>query len=442
MSDAMRYAAVWLLSVIPVTLVFYLIFKPVASTRKNSYLALSYTLLLAIETIVVFACFFSGFLPHSWLGLKKATYLYWIPFLLPVGVFLSPYFYQGIFTIGLLGMSVFAVHTLLMNIFLLFLPLAALVQHILLYFLLYSLVYVCLTPFLLLFFRKIFLDYHLIDHLDFWKYFAWIPLLLTLYSIFLSYKDFPLGRFYLLPRFTQLLSALVIGATLYLGLRQVKRQLDLQQENNVLLAHMEMLSDYSQMLQSSQERMRIFRHDTRHQLLILNSLLAQKDAPAALSFLHNLEHNLTSLRIWQGHLSPYLKKTLWPLLKKARQQHIALATDIDLPHLSRPFEAELALLLLALWQAAEQALAAVPAADRSLIFIAHQTDTAVILFIRNRHAADLQLDEKGLPLTAPYQEAVPPLLRFCQHYQAVYKYTSDAAWINIHLRIPYTGGEK
>lgn len=436
---AVSYSLTWLLAEIPVSIVFYFIFEPVGTPRKNKIIAIYYTFLLLIETVIAFACFDSGFLPYSWLSMKKLCYVYWLPFLLPACTLLRPYLFQTIFTLGLLGMSVFAVHTLLINVILLFLPSSLLIANILFYFLVYTFVYTCLMPLLLFFFRKIFLEYHLIEQLEFWKYFAWIPLLLMLYSILLSYRDLPLGRLYLLPRSMQLLSALVIALTLYLGLLQVKKRLALQHENNALLAHIEMFTDYAHMLQNSQERMRIFRHDTRHQLLILNSLLAQKDGPAALSFLHNLEQDLTSLHIWQGRISPHLQKELHPLKQKIQQASVSLALDIDLPYLSPDFEQELADILSLMLQAALIALKPIPPTQRSLTFIAHQTNTAVILFICNRHNQDLVLDKNGFPITEPYVKAVPALTSFCQRHQAVYKYNSNREWIDIHLRIPYKG---
>lgn len=438
---AASFAITWLLAEIPITIVLYFVFEPMGTPRKNKIISIYYAFLLLIETALVFTGFYCGYLPYSWLSMKKPSYIYWLPFLLPAFTFLRPYVFQIIFTIGLLGMSVFAVHTLLMNALLLFLPLSMLQQHILLYFLVYTFVYTCLIPLLLYFFRKIFLEYQLMDKLEFWKYFAWLPLLLMLYSIFLSYRDIPLGHLYLLPRLTQLLSAAVIAFALYFGLIQVKKRMAIQQENHALLTHMEMFTDYAHMLQNSQERMRIFRHDTRHQLLILNSLLAQKNGVSALEFLHSLEQDLTTLRIWQGQTSPYLKKQLYPLWKEAHQYEVSLAIDIDLPSLSSTFEKDLAVILKALLNSAGTALKSLPQPDRSLIFIAHQTDSAVILFIRNRHDANLVLDEKGFPTKEPYVQAVPPLKDFCQRYQAVYNYSKNHEWINVHLRIPYKGGE-
>lgn len=442
MSFSFIYASVWLLNSIPPTIVLYHIFAPISSYEVNHHCQRAYFYILAGEFLLFTALFQLGVFDYNWQGLKRVMFLYWPAFLVAGYRWLKPYFYQYIFSIGLIGMLLFAMHTILINVYMLTVGSTFLLENVLLYFCSSSLVSLWLIPVILRLFRFIFYENCLLKQLNFWRYFCWIPLCFTIYSISLSQTNLPLGHLYWKPRFLQIIAIVFIILTLYLSVKQVQKTLKLKTQIQNSMAYIEILSDYTQMLQGSQQRMRILRHDTRHQLLLLSSLLQQHDVDSALVLLHHFRQDLQEIGIWQEQCSDICREQLHPIWQQLQQQNVALSMDINLPHLPGNLEQDLLALIKALLQATASALQKIPAeVQPALTFIAHQTDTAVLIALRSNCPFFVHFDQYNLPLDTSYAEVTTPLQKLNSKYQANYQFQQEPGFLNFHLRIAYSTEE-
>lgn len=126
-----------------------------------------------------------------------------IPCLLIGLLFVPSYRLQYIFVLGMQGLFVVAVLTLVMNVELLFVSRDEFFQYIDEYLLAYTLSYALLIPVLLKFFHTVITPNRMVDMLAFWKYMAAIPVLALLYSIILAHTNEPVAREYLVPRMLQ-----------------------------------------------------------------------------------------------------------------------------------------------------------------------------------------------------------------------------------------------
>lgn len=441
MALSFTYSLVWLLNAIAPTIILYRIFVPVSSTAANQRCQRSYILVLLLEAIFFAGLFYSGIFNYNWQGMKRLLFIYWIPFFFCGYRLFKPYFYQYIFSMGIIGMLMFAMHTILINLCLLFVSPAVLIQHVLRYFAISGLLSLCLMPLVLRLFHLLFYQAPLLKRLEFWRYFCWLPGCFTLYSISLSQANLPLGHLYLQPRLLQIFAIIIIALTLYLSVKQVQKTLQYRTQIQNSLAYIDILSDYTQMLQGTQQRMRILRHDSRHQLLLLASLLQQGDADSALILLEHFRRDIQDFGIWQEHCSAACKKELQPIWQKFKQQGVVLSMDINLPHLSQHLERDLLPIIKSLLQATEQTLKAAPKEQRSLIFIAHQTNSAVLVSLRNNSPTFLHFDQHNLPTDAVYAEVTSLLQAFSQRYQATYQYNQEPGFISFHLRISHHAKE-
>ena len=117
---------------------------------------------------------------------------YWIPYFLAFFLISRPYAYQNLFVAGMQGIYTTTIHSLLISLILLFIPRSAFFAYLSIYLILYTALYILFSPLLLTFFKHIFLKYHSLPLLSFWKYCAFLPILLSLYTGFLSLEDSPL----------------------------------------------------------------------------------------------------------------------------------------------------------------------------------------------------------------------------------------------------------
>ena len=130
--------------------------------------------------------------------------------------------------------------------------------------------------------------------LAFWKYAAWIPILISTYSAVLALRPGPLPEDNMISRVFQALSGIFMAVIMYTGTRQMSHQVHTQQKSHLLGAQMEALSDYTGLLQEMQKRMSSFRHDSRHQLRLLSGLPSRGDAtPQGVYYIKYCQRNAT-----------------------------------------------------------------------------------------------------------------------------------------------------
>ena len=333
-----------------------------------------------------------------------------------------------------------AVLTLVMNVELLFVSRDEFFQYIDEYLLAYTLSYALLIPVLLKFFHTVITTNRMVDMLAFWKYMAAIPVLALLYSIILAHTNEPVAREYLVPRMLQAFFGICIAITMYLSTRKMSAAIDVKRENAALMTQMEMFANYTRMLQASQKRLSIYRHDTRHQLRLLSSLIQEKNSADSLAFLETLKEELAHTQPYHWGENACMKKALQPLVEEARDEGIHVMADLSLaPEL--PFEQELGEAAALLTEAAMAESRQQDKETRAVIVIARQTDTAVMLVIGNRQTEPVEMDEEGRPRNGGYARAFLSLAPFMTRHQADSRYTCEEGWMIVNLRIPWKKGD-
>ena len=380
-----------LLALLPSIFVQYRVFVPLLAPCESRRLAKAFILTYAAIVLCVVFVFSQGIVGVAWISFKDTISLHAIPYLLLGLLYVPAYRLQYVFVLGMQGLCIVALLTFIMNLDLLIIPSSQFFYYIVPFLLAYMLSYIMLVPLLLKFFRSLFITYHMVDMLSFWKYAAWLPVSLILYSAVLAHTNEPMSRDYLIPRILQAVSGICIAVTLYLGTRKMHYAIELKRENATLLTQMEMFADYTKMLQSSQRRMSIYRHDTRHQLRLLSKLIQEKDDTASLALLETLTQELA----------------------QAAARLVGAAITVSL---------------------------AQDKTRSSITVIARQTNTTVMLLVGHRQTAPVTMDAEGRPQDGPYAEVIPVLRQFMMRYQGVGQYTCKKGWIVANLRIPCKGG--
>lgn len=436
MSAVVLTTACFLLSILPPTCIQYLTFRPILQEPQKTRIRHSYLVIYLIEIVLFMAIFHFGWLEFRFLSYKKLLMSYWIPYFLVFSFLARSYAYQNLFVAGMQGICTTTIHALSMNLVLLFVPRSAFFTYLPVHLVLYTALYVLFSPLLLAFFDRIFLKYRSLPLLAFWKYCAWLPILLSMYSGFLSLKDGPLAHDYFLPRIFHALSGIFIALIIYMGTKLIAQQVDLQRRNHLLAAQMEALSNYTSLLQDAQKRMSIFRHDSRHQLLLLSELIHQGDDKAALSFLKTIDTELTQTQLQQWTKNKAINTAITPGLEALKQAGVNLMTDLPFP-VSLPFEIALGDLLSKALKNSEQVLLSLPASQRLLILGATPIHAGWLVFIKHQVSSDIPDGKSDLLQEEPYSQFVPELNTFSQAYDATFRYDLHEHLASLYLTIPY-----
>ena len=331
MSAIILTTACFLLSILPPTCIQYLAFRQILQEPQRTRVRRSYLIIFLIEIVLFMAIFQFGWLEFRFLSYKKLLMAYWIPYVLAFSLISRPYAYQNLFVAGMQGIYTTTIHALSMNLVLLFIPRSAFFTYLPIHLVLYTALYVLFSPLLLVFFDRIFLKYRSLPLLAFWKYCAWLPILLSMYSVFLSLEDGPLAHDYFLTRIFHALSGIFITLIMYMGTKLIAQQVDLQRRNHLLATQMDALSNYASLLQDAQKRMSIFRHDSRHQLRLLSELIGQDDDKATLAFLKTIDTELsqTLLQLWTKNQA--INTAITPGLERLKQDGVSIMADLPFP---------------------------------------------------------------------------------------------------------------
>ena len=428
--------ACFLLSILPPTCIQYLAFRLILQEPQKTRVRHSYLVIYVIEIVLFMAIFQFGWLEFRFLSYKKLLMAYWIPYFLVFSFLARPYAYQNIFVAGMQGICTTTFHVLAMNLVLLFVPRSDFFTYLPIHLVLYTALYVLFSPLLLTFFDRLFLKYRSLPLLAFWKYCAWLPILLSMYSGFLSLKDGPLSQDYLLPRIFHASSGIFIALIIYMGTKLIAQQVDLQRRNHLLAAQMNALSNYTSLLQDAQKRMSIFRHDSRHQLLLLSELIHQGDDKAALSFLKTIDTELTQTQLQQWTKNQAINTAITPELETLKQDGVNIMADLPFP-VSLPFEIALGDLLAKALKSSEQVLQSLPKDQRLLIIGTSPIHGGLLVFIKHAVSPDIPDDKNDLLQEEPYSQFVPELNTFSQAYDATFRYDLHEHLASLYLTIPY-----
>lgn len=437
MSAIVLTTASFLLSILPPTCIQYLAFRPILQEPQKSRVWRSYAAIFVAEIVLFLAFFQTGWLEFRFLSYKKLLLSYWIPYFLAFSLISRPYAYQNLFVVGMQGIYTTTIHAVLMNLTLLVIPRSAFFAHLPIYLILYTALYVLFSPLLLIFFDRIFLKYRSLPLLAFWKYAAWLPILLSMYTGALSLKDGPLAHEYLIPRVFHILAGLFIAIIIYKGMKLIAHQVDLQRKNHLLAAQMDALSNYTSLLQDAQKRMSIFRHDSRHQLRLLSELIQQGDDEAALTFLDTLHTELQETQLQKWTKNKFINTAVSPGLERMRRAGFDVTVSLPLPQ-SLPFEIDLGSLMAKAIQISEQALEKQPEDYRIFFMGSHRTHDSLIIIVKHWIAEDDAAEDTDFLRYEPYGQIVPALNAFSIAYDASFRYDLKEHMVSLYLTIPYS----
>lgn len=437
MSAIVLTTASFLLSILPPTCIQYLAFRPILQEPQKSRVWRSYAAIFVAEIVLFLAFFQTGWLEFRFLSYKKLLLSYWIPYFLAFSLISRPYTYQNLFVAGMQGIYTTTIHAVLMNLTLLVIPRSAFFAHLPIYLILYTALYVLFSPLLLIFFDRIFLKYRSLPLLAFWKYAAWLPILLSMYTGALSLKDGPLAHEYLIPRVFHILAGLFIAIIIYKGMKLIAHQVDLQRKNHLLAAQMDALSNYTSLLQDAQKRMSIFRHDSRHQLRLLSELIQQGDDEAALTFLDTLHTELQETQLQKWTKNKFINTAVSPGLERMRRAGFDVTVSLPLPQ-SLPFEIDLGSLMAKAIQISEQALEKQPEDYRIFFMGSHRTHDSLIIIVKHWIAEDDAAEDTDFLRYEPYGQIVPALNAFSIAYDASFRYDLKEHMVSLYLTIPYS----
>lgn len=118
---------------------------------------------------------------------------------------------------------------------------------------------------------------------------------------------------------------------IFRSFKQTREQLTMQNEQNLLRTQVAAAQVHLEALKESQEKTIIYRHDMRHHLSLINAYLADNNEAAAQEYIIEVENAIRGATV-EKYCSNYtVNLILYSYISKAKNDQIAVETQIDLP---------------------------------------------------------------------------------------------------------------
>ena len=178
-----------------------------------------------------------------------------------------------------------------------------------------------------------------------------------------------------------------------------KKQLTLQNEQTLLRTQVDASKHYIEALAESQEKAILYRHDMRHHLALIHSYLADNNLDTAQLYISSVEKAIQDTQI-KKHCNNYsVNLILSSYLTKAKQEQIAVETQINLPENNLISDMDLCIIFSNALENAITACRSVFLQDNRMIrIISHIKNNKLFIEITNSYEGKITF-ENDMPVS-------------------------------------------
>jgi signal transduction histidine kinase len=275
-----------------------------------------------------------------------------------------------------------------------------------------------------------------------WGLYCIIPM--SSYAVFyiLGVKNITQGSANLVvDLFTLSFSALTLAASygvigsFFLQIRKQTRQ---ESENQLLKAQISALNNQSKLVADTEEKIRIYRHDMRHYIRSILTLLESNNAESAIDFVKKCGELFEHTKLIEYCENTTVNAILSYYLRGAEQEDIKIKYRLDIPeHL--PVDAlELSAIFANAIENARSACRKLPEGEQRKIELTCVSCPHFIFEIANSYDGKIKLDGDFIPLASENGHGIgtQSIVAFAKKYHAVLDYQTDNCWFRLRMLIP------
>ena len=213
---------------------------------------------------------------------------------------------------------------------------------------------------------------------------------------------------------------LVYAVIFYMLMSQQKLH-DLTCLENSLADQASMMKTRAEEIRSAEDKLRIERHDLRHQLNVIRELTVSGQSAELLDFLDSIQGKLDEAKLVRCCTNPVLDAILSSYFRKAEEAGIQVETHLRIPEQLPTPDAELATVLANALENAIHSCQGLPPERRKIVCTCIDSPT-LMLELRNSYEGEIYFDLDGLPVSSQEGHGMGcrSILAFCKKYDATY----------------------
>ncbi len=208
---------------------------------------------------------------------------------------------------------------------------------------------------------------------------------------------------------------------------QTREHLLLQNEQDLLRTQVTAAQVHLEALRESQEKTIIYRHDMRHHLNLINSYLTDNNQAAAQKYIADVENSIQEAVV-ERYCSNYaVNLILSSYLAKAKNEGIAVETQIDLPEKTAVSDMDLCVIFANALENAINACKRIPSSkDRILNITCKTKNNKPFIQITNSYDGTvLFVDDMPVSRSENHGLGTKSIAAVAQKYSGVFSFTAE-----------------
>lgn len=204
----------------------------------------------------------------------------------------------------------------------------------------------------------------------------------------------------------QLLSRLSIGVALFalwkctnLDFKELNEKQSLKSTNKLLHIQMEAIRQQAENIRENDEKIRILRHDMRHNMQMLSSLIQNGELDSASQILSQLNDDLESTKPIVFCKNPVINSSLLVYISRAQKENIEIISEIDIPQSIPWNSSDLAILFANVLENAINASCQQQKGNKEIQITTRYTDKKLAILVKNRFDGEILFSNAGMPIS-------------------------------------------
>lgn len=204
----------------------------------------------------------------------------------------------------------------------------------------------------------------------------------------------------------QIVSRMLTGAAAFvswkiinLHYKNFEEKLSLQSTNQMLSIQMDAIHHQAETIRDNDEKLRILRHDLRHNVHILASLIQNREYDHAISHLQQLDAQLDNSTpvIFCNNL--IINSAMIVYLARAKEEAITVSSEMNIPE-HMPFDSnDMAILFANVLENAINASIISSHPQKEILVSSKYVDNKLIIIVKNRFQGKIVFNTAGMPIS-------------------------------------------
>lgn len=238
-----------------------------------------------------------------------------------------------------------------------------------------------------------------------------------------------------LSRIMTALSLMISWKWITLDFQSLENMLYLKNVNRVLHLQTEGILAQAHLLSESEKHLKICKHDMRHHLGIIASLIQTNENASALEYIQQLDARMKTELPALYCKNIVINSVIHIYMVRAHEKNIPVNLKCNIPE-SLPWnDNDLAILIANAFENAIIASESQPLEAQQIEISAHFENHQMALTINNQYSGDLTLGRNGFPIThqSDHGIGIQSILSVVNKYEAHASFIHENGWVKMHF---------